>query len=110
MSLFAITTEESRTAFEFAGLPAGWGRLLALLTLVGLCYAVFWLYRREGRAGASSRVRYAMAVVRCAVVLLLAAIWLEPFSLNLYSCDESFFNVPYTQLKFIPSINSPICR
>src|SRR5215510_14380951 len=78
MTLLATVSQESRTAFEFAGLPEGWGRLMALALLVGLCYAVVWLYRREGRAGASLRVRAGLAVLRCAVLLLLAAIWLEP--------------------------------
>lgn len=78
MLLLATMSEENRTAFEFAGLPEGWGRLFALALLAALCYAVVWLYRREGRAGASTRVRAVLAMMRCSVLLLLAGIWLEP--------------------------------
>ncbi|GMU84727.1 MAG: hypothetical protein AMXMBFR47_45960 [Planctomycetota bacterium] len=78
MHLLATPQIETRDAFEFAGMPGGWARLLAFIIFVGLCYAVFWLYRREGRAGASLRMRLSLAAVRCVVLLLLALIWLEP--------------------------------
>src|SRR5215831_18732276 len=78
MMLLGTITDERRTAFEFAGLPDGWLRLLGLLVLAGVCYAVVWLYRREGRAGASVRVRIALGVIRCAVLLALAVVWLQP--------------------------------
>lgn len=76
--LLATSTIDTRDAFEFAGMPGGWARLLGFALLVGLCYAVFWLYRREGRAGATPRLRLGLASLRCAVLLLLALIWLEP--------------------------------
>ena len=78
MNLLASVTEQQYSRPELAGLPEGWFRLLAVVVLAGLCYAVFWLYRREARAGASPGLRAALGGVRCLVLLLLAVIWLEP--------------------------------
>jgi hypothetical protein len=76
--IVASVTEQQYTAMEFAGLPEGWLRLLALALLVGVAAAVFWLYRREARAGASATLRNWLAVVRVAALLVLALVWLEP--------------------------------
>ncbi|MBI5866203.1 MAG: VWA domain-containing protein [Planctomycetes bacterium] len=78
MPILASINEETRAVLEFAGLPQGWGRLFAFALLIGLCYGVVWLYRREGRAGSSPRIRTMLAAMRCAVLLLLAGVWLEP--------------------------------
>lgn len=78
MNLLATIIDEPRSVFEFAGLPDGWLRLLGLLAFVGICYAVVWLYRREGRAGASPAVRLTLGVIRCTILTLLAVIWLQP--------------------------------
>lgn len=64
--------------FEFASVPEGWWGVLGLFAVIGLCWGVVWMYRRESRKGASPRMRIALAGIRCAVILLLAAIWLEP--------------------------------
>lgn len=78
MSLLASVTEQQYSTPELAGLPEGWWRLLGLLLLVGLGYAVFWLYRREARVGAPLRLRVGLGCVRSVVILLLAIVWLEP--------------------------------
>ncbi|MEE9297173.1 MAG: hypothetical protein V3W34_19715, partial [Phycisphaerae bacterium] len=70
------TTVERR--FEFAALPQGWGTVLALAGAVVVCWAIVWMYRTEGRRGASMRVRMVLAAVRCVVMLLLAGILLQP--------------------------------
>ena len=76
--MLATISEQQRQAFELAGMPSGWLRLLGLLLLAGVCYAVIWLYRREARAGASVRLRSVLAGLRCLVLVALAGIWLEP--------------------------------
>lgn len=43
-----------------------------------LIYAIFWLYRREGRIGASMRVRMVMGALRVSVMLCLLTILFEP--------------------------------
>lgn len=63
---------------EFAALPEGWAALAMIAAAGGLCWLVVWLYRREGRAGASLRMRMLMSGLRVVVVLMLMAIWLEP--------------------------------
>lgn len=70
------TTVERR--FEFAALPEGWAAVIALGGVVLTCWAIVWMYRREGRRGASMTVRTLLAAVRCVVVLALVSIWLEP--------------------------------
>lgn len=70
------TTVERR--FEFAALPHGWTAVIMLAIVISLCWAIVWMYRREGRRGASMTVRTALAVLRCLVILALACIWLEP--------------------------------
>ena len=74
----ATVTEHQEHLLELAGLPAGWGLLLGLLILAGLCVAAVQHYRHEAFQGASSRLRMILAGLRIAVLLLLAAVWLEP--------------------------------
>jgi hypothetical protein len=78
MKRLATVTEHQEHLLELAGLPAGWGLLLGLLILAGLCVAVVQHYRHEAFQGASSRLRTILAGLRIAVLLLLAAVWLEP--------------------------------
>lgn len=78
MNVLATIVETQQRAFELAGLPSGWMRLLSLLAVVALLYVVFWLYRREARVGAGLGLRIFMAMLRCSVLLLLAGIWLQP--------------------------------
>ena len=37
---------------ELAAMPEGWPALLLAALVVGLCWTIVWMYRREGRAGA----------------------------------------------------------
>lgn len=76
--IVAAVTEQQYTAVEFAGMPEGWLRLLGLALLVCVAVAVFWLYRREARAGASATLRVWLASARVAALLVLAMVWLEP--------------------------------
>lgn len=78
MALQDMATETLERRIEFAGLPEGWHALAALIVLALLLYAAVHLYRREQRAGASARMRTFLAVLRCAVLLGLAAVWLQP--------------------------------
>ena len=69
--------------FELAGLPGHWWGVLSLGVLAALLYLVVWFYRRESRGGATDspragRTRAAMAGLRCLVILVLAAIWVQP--------------------------------
>jgi len=78
--LLAATADhlEVERHLEFEALPSGWGRVAALLLTALAVGAVVWMYRREGRAGASPRRRTGLAVVRSAVLLVLAGMLLEP--------------------------------
>ncbi len=69
-------TEERR--FEFAAMPVGWAAVLALGAVVLVCWVVVWMYRTEARRGASMVARTLLAAVRCAVILALAAILVQP--------------------------------
>lgn len=63
---------------ELRQLPEGWTALMGVLLVVALCAAVIWMYRHEGRIGISRRARTALALLRCAVLVTLAIILLEP--------------------------------
>jgi hypothetical protein len=63
---------------ELAGAPHGWGRLLGLAGVVAGLAFVIWMYRREGRTGASPPLRYFLAAVRCLLLIGLIVIWLRP--------------------------------
>ncbi len=63
---------------ELRNLPEGWLFVATLAIAVGICWVVGWMYRREGRVGASPRARTFLAVLRCAVFLTLMLILLEP--------------------------------
>lgn len=78
MRPLAQTSQELIRQLEWSGAPQGWLRLLGLALVVAGLYAVFWLYRREGRTGASPRVRFTLAAIRCIVLLALVLIWLHP--------------------------------
>lgn len=73
--LAADTIERS---LEFANVPAGWSGVLGVVVLSVCLLAAGLLYRFEQRAGAPPRVRGSLAALRCTVILLLAAIWMEP--------------------------------
>ncbi len=75
-NLLADAAAERR--LEFARLPSHWAALCSIVVLAAMLYAVIWFYRREARTGASLRARTAMAVVRCLILVILAAIWVQP--------------------------------
>ncbi|MHC5108561.1 MAG: hypothetical protein ACYTHJ_01630 [Planctomycetota bacterium] len=78
-SLMANTSrDEEEYVRELRNVPDGWLGVAALALIVGLCWAVVWMYRREGRQGASPGMRTALAAIRCAVLVALAVILLEP--------------------------------
>lgn len=63
---------------ELRRVPHGWYAVGAIALLVATCWLVIGMYRREGRRGASLPLRLVMAGLRCAVMLTLALILLEP--------------------------------
>lgn len=75
-NILAAVNVERR--LEFARLPGGWSAFAAIVVLVLLLGAVGFFYAHEQRSGASARVRRLLAGLRCAVILLLAIVWLEP--------------------------------
>lgn len=76
--LLAAAETRLEQRLEFARLPGGWGAVATVVALLGLLYVVFFLYRREQRAGASMRRRMGLATLRALVILTLAVVWLEP--------------------------------
>ncbi len=70
--------DEEELVREFAAVPDGWAAVGWLAVLAVMLWAVVWMYRREGRIGSTLRLRTGLAVLRCTVLLGLAAIWLEP--------------------------------
>jgi hypothetical protein len=70
--------DEEEFVYTFADAPGGWYAVAGLALVVLLIWTVIWLYRREGRMGSTMGRRTALAVIRSAVILALAIIWLEP--------------------------------
>ncbi|HNO77698.1 MAG TPA: hypothetical protein PKN33_06515 [Phycisphaerae bacterium] len=69
---------EVERRLEFAALPTGWWTVATMIVAAVLVYAIIWFYRREGRIGASLRVRMVMAGLRICVMLCLLTILFEP--------------------------------
>ena len=63
---------------ELRRVPQGWYAVGAIALAVLVCWTAIGMYRREGRMGASLRLRLVMAGLRCGVLVTLAAILLEP--------------------------------
>ncbi len=63
---------------EFQRLPTGWFAAGGIVLLVAICWAIVWMYRSEGRIGSTPRTRLLLGITRCATIVLLAAILLEP--------------------------------
>ncbi len=74
--ILAVDTVERR--FEFAAVPEGWASLASIVVLVALLGLVVLLYHREQRSGLTPQRRVLLIALRCAVVCVLAAVWLEP--------------------------------
>jgi len=73
-----VTRDSEEFVTELRNLPQGWLAVGGLALIAALCWAVIWMYRHEGRIGASSRARGFLATVRCLVLVALAVILLEP--------------------------------
>ncbi len=76
--ILAVGRDEEEFVTELRHFPEGWLGVAALALIVAICWAVTWMYRHEGRIGASARLRTVLAVLRCLVLLTLAVILLEP--------------------------------
>ena len=59
---------------ELARLPGGWAAVASIVVLIGILYAVFFLYRREQRAGATLTRRMVLASLRALVIVTLAMV------------------------------------
>src|SRR5687768_8851280 len=73
-----LAADQINRRLEFSSLPQGWAAVGSIVLLLAVLYAIVHFYGREKRTGASQRVRGFLAGLRCLVILLLAAIWLEP--------------------------------
>lgn len=73
-----VTRDEEEFVTELRHIPEGWLAVAGLALLAALCWAVIWMYRHEGRMGASARVRTTLGVIRCLILVLLGVILLEP--------------------------------
>ena len=73
--MFAPDVEEFVT--ELRNVPQGWFFIGALAGAIGICWAVVWMYRREGRRGASLRALMILAALRCAFLMTMPFILLD---------------------------------
>ena len=80
LSPLAAATDQvvRQERLQFEALPGGWLAVGELAVLAALGWAIWWMYRHEGRRGAPLRVRTALAVIRCLAIAVLAVIWIEP--------------------------------
>lgn len=76
--LTALGAETETYVHELRSAPTGWTAVGGLALVAFLLWAVIWMYRREGRLGASMRTRMFLGVLRCLVIVTLAVIFLEP--------------------------------
>ncbi|MFQ5494916.1 MAG: hypothetical protein ACE5EX_06005, partial [Phycisphaerae bacterium] len=76
--LGAITRDEEEFVTELRYVPEGWLGVAGALVALLIGWSVVRMYRTEGRRGSSTRLRTTLAVIRCAVLLALAVILLEP--------------------------------
>ncbi len=74
----AVVSDREEFVTELRYLPQGWAAVIAIGGAVLIVAIVVWMYRHEGRAGSSPRLRTFLAVVRCVVLLMLGIIALEP--------------------------------
>lgn len=75
--------EEERIVTELRYLPDGWAAIGAVALIGAMLWAVIYMYRNEGRVGASGRVRGLLAAIRCLILLSLCVIILEPVSVRI---------------------------
>ncbi len=75
--IIAVSAEAARR-LEWGHLPGGWAAVALLVLLFSACTAVLLLYRSEGRSGSSVAVRMRPAALRCAALLVLLGIAIDP--------------------------------
>ena len=82
-TLGAVTRDQEQFVTELKRTPEGWWAVgcVALVAVVIGC--VIWMYRREGRVGASMRLRMGLGVIRSLVLVGLIVILLEPVSVRI---------------------------
>jgi hypothetical protein len=74
----ATTRDVEEFVTELRYRPEGWAMVALAAAAISVCWLVVWMYRHEGRMGASLRVRMILGGLRCAVLLTLIVIVLEP--------------------------------
>ncbi|MBI1827737.1 MAG: hypothetical protein HY287_01990 [Planctomycetes bacterium] len=88
---FLAAANDESFVTELRRMPEGWFAVAGLALLAFLWWAAAWMYRTEGRVGASGRVRVMLAVIRCLILLTLAVILLEPIRVHiLYKRIDSY--------------------
>lgn len=75
---FILAQLRHERRFELTNLPENWAAVAGLAVLGGLCWWVLRTYRAEARGGSTPAKRTLLAALRCAVIVLLALVWLEP--------------------------------
>src|SRR5262249_21397253 len=76
-SLLLAQSSEGTREFIWENMPAGLGVFLLIIVIAAVLYGVFYLYQREIET-ASRPVKVFLAVVRAAVLIILAVIFLGP--------------------------------
>ena len=76
--LAAAPREQEEFVTELRYVPEGWLGVALVAIVLAICWAVITMYRREGRRGAGMRLRTTLALLRCAVLVTIAVILLEP--------------------------------
>ncbi len=79
----AASRENETFVTELRAMPEGWWALSGLVLLGLMLWAIVWMYRREGRLGATMRVRMFLATLRCLVLIALAVILLDPVRIRI---------------------------
>lgn len=79
----AVTRDEVSYVTELRTTPDGWAAVGFLAVVGAIIWAVVLMYLREGRTGASRRVRLFLAFLRCCVMASLAVMLLEPVSVRI---------------------------
>ena len=77
-TLGAVTRDQEEFVTELKATPEGWWAVGCVALVAVMIGCVIWMYRREGRAGSSMRLRMALGAIRCLVLVGLIVILLEP--------------------------------
>ncbi len=74
----SVTRDVEEFVTELRNVPEGWPLVALVSAVVAVCWLVGWMYRHEGRVGATLRARMILAAIRCAALLTLVLIIVEP--------------------------------